>query len=446
MNRENLIAPNSWPVKQEMLRQMKEKKDEAARIDQADSEDEFFEKEDSSDFSETEILKEPEPPSTQKKERVPKKQLYRHYVNVIKNSDIIIEVLDGRDPLGSRSEEVENLIKEIDPNKTIILLINKIDELSRDNIESWLTYFRKQIPTLAFQSAVPKTFNTCLGVTTLLRVIKNFVKNTNKGEETITVGVVGFPNVGKTSVIESIAAQLGTEVNEEGFDITPNIKLLGKPATIIASPDTKKIKGAIRNATDLKFILEPLTPIKFILDSLSKAQVLQLYQIPDYSNHVHFLNLLIAKESESKESQKQKKATIDAVINMARKVFEEWLNGKIPYYTEPPQESPEDISSEWADIYNLQQLIAMEKNSVLDKLQENVKKLMCASEIQPIRVYLHPGWKNIDRDENDPLEDIKEDITRKKQKQGKKKQIKKAQDTNLPRKKAKPSPKPKDDT
>jgi len=51
---------------------------------------------------------------------------------------------------------------------------------------------------------------------------------------------------------------------------------------------------------------------------------------------------------------------------------------------------------------------------------------MLASVIKPIRVFIHPGWKVIDREDDDPLEDIKEDLTRKKQKQGKKKTTKKS--------------------
>ena len=49
---------------------------------------------------------------------------------VIDNSDVVIEVLDARDPLGCRCLEVEKTILESGPNKKLILLLNKIGELS----------------------------------------------------------------------------------------------------------------------------------------------------------------------------------------------------------------------------------------------------------------------------------------------------------------------------
>ena len=39
---------------------------------------------------------------------------------------MILEVLDARDPLAYRCREVEQFIRSADPNKKIILLLNKI--------------------------------------------------------------------------------------------------------------------------------------------------------------------------------------------------------------------------------------------------------------------------------------------------------------------------------
>jgi len=45
---------------------------------------------------------------------------------VIEASDVIIEVLDARDPLGSRCVELERMVKKAGPLKRVILLLNKI--------------------------------------------------------------------------------------------------------------------------------------------------------------------------------------------------------------------------------------------------------------------------------------------------------------------------------
>uniref|UniRef100_A0A914NR28 Uncharacterized protein n=1 Tax=Meloidogyne incognita TaxID=6306 RepID=A0A914NR28_MELIC len=58
----------------------------------------------------------------------------------IENADILIEVLDARDPIGSRSPKIEKLV--IDKGKRLVLLLNKIDLVPKENVKKWLLYFR----------------------------------------------------------------------------------------------------------------------------------------------------------------------------------------------------------------------------------------------------------------------------------------------------------------
>ncbi len=53
---------------------------------------------------------------------------HKEFVKVVEGSDVIIEVLDARDPAGSRCLDVERFVRRTDPNKKIILLLNKIGE------------------------------------------------------------------------------------------------------------------------------------------------------------------------------------------------------------------------------------------------------------------------------------------------------------------------------
>lgn len=45
-------------------------------------------------------------------------------------ADVIIEVLDARDPLGSRCLDVERFVRKSGATKKIILLLNKVGECS----------------------------------------------------------------------------------------------------------------------------------------------------------------------------------------------------------------------------------------------------------------------------------------------------------------------------
>lgn len=56
-----------------------------------------------------------------------RRAFFHQLKEVINRSDVIIIVLDARDPMGCRSKLIERKILEKDPNKRIVLLINKID-------------------------------------------------------------------------------------------------------------------------------------------------------------------------------------------------------------------------------------------------------------------------------------------------------------------------------
>lgn len=55
------------------------------------------------------------------------KRIWNELYKVIDSSDVIIHVLDARDPLGTRCRSVEKYIKEEAPHKHLIFVLNKCD-------------------------------------------------------------------------------------------------------------------------------------------------------------------------------------------------------------------------------------------------------------------------------------------------------------------------------
>lgn len=51
---------------------------------------------------------------------------YKDLVKVIEASDVILEVLDARDPLGTRCVDIEKMVMKAGPEKRLVLLLNKI--------------------------------------------------------------------------------------------------------------------------------------------------------------------------------------------------------------------------------------------------------------------------------------------------------------------------------
>jgi nuclear GTP-binding protein len=56
-----------------------------------------------------------------------KKAYQQELKQVLENSDVILEVLDARDPLSCRSKELESQILSHKDQKKLILILNKVD-------------------------------------------------------------------------------------------------------------------------------------------------------------------------------------------------------------------------------------------------------------------------------------------------------------------------------
>ncbi len=76
----------------------------------------------------------------------------RDLQTTIELADVFIYVLDARNPLAYRSAAVEAMIKSRPkPHGRIITLLNKSELIPVETLRSWIEYFQREFPTLAFQ-------------------------------------------------------------------------------------------------------------------------------------------------------------------------------------------------------------------------------------------------------------------------------------------------------
>ena len=92
------------------------------------------------------------------------KSFYKEFKKVVEAADVIIEVLDARDPMGSRCPQVEEMIISSGKNKKLVLLLNKIDLVPKENVQAWLKYLRNQYPTVAFKSSTQNQNEKLVGI------------------------------------------------------------------------------------------------------------------------------------------------------------------------------------------------------------------------------------------------------------------------------------------
>ncbi|TNM87955.1 large subunit GTPase 1 homolog [Takifugu flavidus] len=81
-------------------------------------------------------------------------EFWRQLWRVIERSDIVVQIVDGRNPLLFRCPDLESYVKEVSTNKVNMLLVNKADLLTREQRRSWARYFEKEGLRAVFWSAL----------------------------------------------------------------------------------------------------------------------------------------------------------------------------------------------------------------------------------------------------------------------------------------------------
>lgn len=80
-------------------------------------------------------------------------EMWRQLWRVIERSDLIVQIVDARNPLLFRCEDLENYVKEVDSRKKTLLLINKADMMTDKQRTVWADYFEKEGIAYTFFSA-----------------------------------------------------------------------------------------------------------------------------------------------------------------------------------------------------------------------------------------------------------------------------------------------------
>ncbi|KPM39483.1 Nuclear GTP-binding protein NUG1 [Neonectria ditissima] len=305
------------------------------------------------------------------------------FKNVVEQADVVLYVLDARDPEATRSREVErSIMAAASDGKRLILILNKVDLIPPKVLRDWLVYLRRYFPTLPLRASNAAsnahTFNhrdiTVQSTSaTLFKALKSFAA-TRQLKRAVSVGVIGYPNVGKSSVINALlsrmsgkgssnsakacpaGAEAGVTTSIRSVKIDSKLKLLDSPGVVFPSSSSTQSGGlvSLKNATEAhahlillnavppKQIDDPVPAVSLLLKRLGTSPELMqkltnVYDIPallpsrvDGDTTTDFLVQVARKRG------RIGRGGIPNLNAAAMTVVTDWRDGRIQGWVEPP--------------------------------------------------------------------------------------------------------------
>lgn len=87
-------------------------------------------------------------------------EVWRQLWRVIERSDLVVQIVDARNPLMFRSEDLEQYVKDVDRRKENLLLINKADMMTYKQRKEWANYLKgAKIAYKFFSAQLAKEYN-----------------------------------------------------------------------------------------------------------------------------------------------------------------------------------------------------------------------------------------------------------------------------------------------
>lgn len=263
------------------------------------------------------------------------KRIWNELYKVIDSSDVVVHVLDARNPLGTRCKNIETFMKKEAPHKHLIYLLNKCDLVPPSVTRAWVRRLSCERPTLAFHASIKNPF----GKGSLIQLLRQF-SILHKDKRQISVGFIGYPNVGKSSVINSLRSKTvcpaapvpGQTRVWQYVTLMKRVFLIDCPGVVPTSANDSPTETLLKGVVRVESVTQPEDYIEALLERVKEEHIGRHFGVWKWDSSEDFLEKLALKQG------KLKSGGLPDISTAARIVLQDWLRGRIPYFVEPEPE------------------------------------------------------------------------------------------------------------
>ncbi|KAG7100052.1 hypothetical protein E1B28_001836 [Marasmius oreades] len=276
------------------------------------------------------------------------RRIYGELYKVIDSSDVILHVLDARDPLGTLCESVLEYIKKEKAHKQVVLVINKCDLVPNWVTARYIQHLTPRYPTIAFHASPNHSF----GKGSLIQLLRQF-SQLHSDKKQISVGFVGYPNVGKSSVINTVkSGKVCTVAPVPGetkvwqyITLTKRIYLIDCPGIVPTSAHDSQTSTVLKGVVRVEALPTPSEHIPTLMERVKPLYLSRTYDVPLTNpeepsqgwDPEEFLDKLARKKGRLLKGGQPDKDSV------AKIVLSDWVRGRIPFFV-PPPERPEELN------------------------------------------------------------------------------------------------------
>ena len=213
-------------------------------------------------------------------------------------------------------------------------MLNKCDLVPTWATARWIQKLSKVAPTLAFHAHLTRPF----GKGNLINLLRQLAALSPEKKQ-ISVGFVGYPNVGKSSLINALKSKKvcktaptpGETKVWQYVTLFKRVYLIDCPGTVPASRHADPSSIVLKGVTRVSALLDPISHVEALLLRAKPEHVRRTYGVRDWTDAEDLLAQL------ARRAGRLLKAGEPDIATAARGVIVDWQTGRLPYFVAPPR-------------------------------------------------------------------------------------------------------------